>query len=76
MLLNIENIGPTKVGVILYSTNNIEVRSGHPCAQVYTKKVPREVKWVVTVSTYFFNIERDMTMFADAVKDIVDTMVS
>ncbi len=73
---NIENMDPVEIAMILYSTNNIEVRSGHLCAQVYTKKVLGEVKGVVRVSTYFYNTEKDITIFAEAVKDIVDTMVS
>lgn len=72
---NIEGMDPTEVAMILDSSNNIELRSGHLCAQVYTKKVLGEPEGIVRASTYFYNTERDITMFAKAVKDIVDTMV-
>jgi len=73
---NIEGIDPTEVAMILDSSNNIEVRSGHLCAQVFTKKVLGEPEGIVRASSYFYNTEKEMTMFAEAVKDIVDTMVS
>jgi cysteine desulfurase/selenocysteine lyase len=73
---NIENMDSAEIVMILDSTNNIKVRSGHRCAQVNTNKVLGEAKGVVKVSTYFYNTERDITIFAKVVKDIVDTMVS
>ena len=72
---NIEGMDPTEVAMILDSSNNIEIRSGHLCAQVCTKKVLGEPEGIVRASTYFYNTEKDITMFAKAVKDIVDTMV-
>jgi len=69
----IENMDTKEVATILDSANNIEVRSGHLCAQVCTKKVLGEPKGLVRASTYLFSTEKDITMFLESVKDIIDT---
>ncbi|MGQ9781503.1 MAG: aminotransferase class V-fold PLP-dependent enzyme [Nitrososphaeria archaeon] len=72
----IENLDPTEVAMILDSSSNIAVRSGHLCAQICTKEVLSEPEGVVRASTYIYNTEKEIKMFAEAVKDIVDAMVT
>jgi len=75
LAFNIDGLDPSEVAMILDSTSEIEVRSGHLCAQVCTKRVLGQPDGVVRVSSYFYNTEEEITKFADTIKHIVDTMV-
>lgn len=75
LAFTIGKLDPAEVAMILDSSSNIAVRSGHLCAQVCTRDVLSEPEGVVRASTYFYNTENEIRTFAEAVKDIVDTMV-
>jgi cysteine desulfurase/selenocysteine lyase len=73
---NIMGLDPTEVAMILDTSNKVEVRSGHLCAQICTRKILGEAEGVVRASTYFYNKEEEIVTFAESVKKIVDTMVT
>jgi len=75
LAFNIDGLDPSEVAMILDSTSGIEVRSGHLCAQVCTKRVLGQPDGVVRVSSYFYNTEGEIIKLADTIKYIVDTMV-
>lgn len=75
LAFNINGLDPSEVAMILDSTSGIEVRSGHLCAQVCTKRVLGQPNGIVRVSSYFYNTEGEITKLADTIKHIVDTMV-
>jgi len=68
---NLKGIDSMELGMMLDSIGQIEVRSGHMCAQVTTRRVLGEKEGVVRVSTYFYNTEGDIEKLADSLKKIV-----
>ncbi|MEM3871796.1 MAG: cysteine desulfurase [Nitrososphaeria archaeon] len=67
---NLKGVNPMNLGMMLDSISKIEVRSGHMCAEICTKKVLKEKDGVVRASTYFYNNEEDVQKFAEALKKI------
>jgi len=67
---NLEGVDPMELGMMLDSVGKIEVRSGHLCAQIGTRRVLGEEDGVVRASTYFYNTEAEIEKFADSLKKI------
>jgi cysteine desulfurase/selenocysteine lyase len=67
---NLKGVNPMDLGMMLDSIGKIEVRSGHMCAEICTKRVLKEKDGVVRASTYFYNNEEDIRKFAESLKKI------
>ncbi|MGD0330865.1 MAG: cysteine desulfurase [Nitrososphaeria archaeon] len=72
---NLKGIDSMEVGMMLDSIGQIEVRSGHMCAQVTTRSVLGEREGVVRASTYFYNNEGDIEKLTDSLKKITSAFL-
>jgi cysteine desulfurase/selenocysteine lyase len=68
---NLKGIDSMELGMMLDSISQIEVRSGHMCAQVTTRRILGQREGVVRASTYFYNSEGDIEKLVDSVKKVV-----
>jgi cysteine desulfurase/selenocysteine lyase len=70
LTFNVGSVDPNFVSLMLDSLGQIEVRGGHLCAPIATKRVLKEKRGVVRISTYFYNTEEDIEKFAEAIRKI------
>ena len=70
LTFNIGNMNPNFISIMFDSLGQIEVRGGHLCAPIATKKVLKEKNGVVRLSTYFYNTEEDIEKFVEVARKI------
>jgi len=73
---NICGFNPHDVALVLDTTANIAVRSGHHCAQPLMKEVLKRPEGTVRVSTYIYNTEEEIAKLISTISEIASSFTS